>query len=134
MEAETEEIKRELAGIMKDRVVFALVYGSILKPSFNAQSDVDVAVYLDKRDVAFQTRLDIYTILQEVLNRDVDVVILDNADLIITMRVLANGELIVNNNPEAFIRFKALKIGQYLDFKMSRKIIEDQMLGGRIYA
>ena len=50
------------------------------------------------------------------------------------MQVLANGELIVNNNHNLFVRYKARKISEYIDFKMDRKAIEENILIGGIYA
>ena len=66
--------------------------------------------------------------------RNIDVVLLNNSDIIITMQILAKGELIVNNNPRHLIEFKTKALSQYPDFKMSRKIIEDHLLNVRIYA
>ena len=126
-----EKILQTLSVYLNDRVLFALVYGSILKPSFNQQSDVDVAVYPKVYGSTFKELLDLKTELSALIQRDTDVVFLDRADLIIAMQVLANAQLIVNRDPNAFAEFKAL---QYLDFKMSRAIIEKHMLKGRIYA
>lgn len=129
-----EKIIKTLSEYVSDRALFALVYGSILKPSFNQQGDVDVAVYPKVYGSTFKELLDLKTELSNLIQRDADVVFLDRADLIITMQVLANAQLIVNCDPNAFAEFKALKISQYLDFKMSRAIIEKHMLKGRIYA
>jgi predicted nucleotidyltransferase len=123
-----------LRDCLRDKVKFALVYGSILTRSFHRNSDVDVALYPIKYGSTLSDMLKFQSELSDLIQRDTDVVFLDRADLIITMQILANGRLIVNNDPEAFVRFKALKISQYIDFKMSRKIIEDQMLKGRMYA
>lgn len=128
------QIIQSLSDYLQSRVQFALIYGSILKPSFNVKSDVDVALYLKPYGSTLSDRLAFQTELTELIHREVDVVVLDQADLIITMQILANGRLIVNRDPDAFIKFKALKISQYIDFKMSRSIIENHMLKGRIYA
>ena len=129
-----KQIIQSLSDYLRNRVQFALVYGSILKPSFGAHSDVDVALYLKPYGSTLSDLLVFQTELTELIHREVDVVILDQADLIITMQILANGRLIVNCDPDAFVKFKALKISQYIDFKMSRSIIENHMLKGRIYA
>ncbi|NQT27556.1 nucleotidyltransferase domain-containing protein [candidate division KSB1 bacterium] len=128
------QLIRILHDHLKDRVQFALVYGSILKPSFHQHSDVDVALFTKFFGTCISERLNFQEDLGELIHRDVDVVLLDQADLIITMQILANGRLIVNNDPKTFIEFKALKISQYIDFKISRAILEKHMLKGRIYA
>ena len=129
-----KQIINTLSQVLADRVVFAMVYGSILKRSFNHKSDVDVALYLNHNEDTTDNLLKFQVELSEATGRDVDLVFLNRADLIITMQILTNGQLIVENDHRQFIEFKALKISQYIDFKMSRKIIEDNMLKGRIYA
>ena len=129
-----KQIINTLSRVLTDRVIFAMVYGSILKPSFNQKSDVDVALYLNHNEDTPVNLLNFQAELSEATGRDVDLVFLNRADLIITMQILTNGQLIVENDHRQFIEFKALKISQYIDFKMSRKIIEDNMLKGRIYA
>ena len=129
-----KQIINTLSRVLADRVVFAMVYGSILKRSFNHKSDVDVALYLNHNEDTTDNLLKFQVELSEATGRDVDLVFLNRADLIITMQILTNGQLIVENDHRQFIEFKALKISQYIDFKMSRKIIEDNMLKGRIYA
>ena len=129
-----KQIINNLSQALADRVVFAMVYGSILKPSFNQKSDVDVALYLNHNEDTPENLFNFQAELSEATGRDVDLVFLNRADLIITMQILTNGQLIVENDHRQFIEFKALKISQYIDFKMSRKIIEDNMLKGRIYA
>lgn len=66
--------------------------------------------------------------LENITDRDVDLVILNDADPIFTMQILANGNLIYCRDKHQFNLFKARKISEYLDFKMSRKNIEDNLV------
>ena len=128
------EILDALKALLTDKVVFAMVYGSFLKDSFNAESDIDLAVYLDSRDLTLNDKLEFIRDFTQIHTHKIDVVFLDDCDLIIAMQVLANGKLIVSHDPGLFVVYKAKIISQYIDFKMSRRIIEDNMLNGRIYA
>ena len=123
-----------LCELLQGKAEFALLFGSITNDNFNIESDIDIAVYFNSE---FNTKEKKAGIRSEIFNsfdRDIDLIILNDADIIITMQVLANGNIIINENNSNFVLFKAKKISEYLDFKISRKIIEDNMLNGRIYA
>lgn len=127
------KIISKLKSLLKDKVKFALVYGSIIKDNFNKESDIDIAVFLNDFPKSYEQitnfKLDIY----KKFEKDIDMIILNNSDIIITLQVLANGKLIINNDNSFFVLFKAKKISEYLDFKISRKIIEDNLLNRKLY-
>ena len=65
-----------------------------------------------------------------IMEREVDLVVLNKADIIITMQVLTNGKLIYSCDEKFRIDFQAKKTSEYIDFKNSRinlekKLIED---------
>lgn len=128
------EILDPVISILKDDVEFALLFGSIRTGRILPESDIDLAVYLKKQPIEFKEYIDLKTRLSATTERDIDLIILNSCDIIITMQVLANGELVVNNNHNLFVRYKAQKISEYLDFKMDRKAIEENILAGGIYA
>lgn len=119
---------------MTDQVVFALVFGSLLNERFQNDSDIDLAVYHRKARPGIGEKMNFYQQFYELSSHELDIVFLNDCDLIIAMQVMANGELIINSDPGFFLNYKAMTISRYLDFKMSRKIIEDHMLNGRLYA
>ncbi|MCG3154932.1 MAG: hypothetical protein DKINENOH_01528 [bacterium] len=130
-----DDISSRLQTVLAGRVKFALLYGSILTPYFNADSDLDLGVFFG-RPVSSGDKLGLQHLLEEALAQqyEFDLVVLDTADPIIAMQILANGRLIVEEDRLAFIRYKARMISQYLDFKMDRKRLEDRILEGSIYA
>lgn len=131
---EKQNIIQSLVAVLSDKAEFALVFGSIINKNFNEQSDIDVAVYLYPEFNTKEKKIDLRKEIINLFNRGTDLIFLNDADIIITMQTLANGSLIINENPSHFIILKAQKISEYIDFKISRKIIEDNMLNGRIYA
>ena|ERR1035437_8892714 len=134
MTEEKQIIIFRLCELLKGKAEFALLFGSITNDNFNIESDIDIAVYFNSE---FNTKEKKAGIRSEIFNsfdRDIDLIILNDADIIVTMQVLANGNIIINENNSNFVLFKAKKISEYFDFKISRKIIEDNMLNGRIYA
>lgn len=119
-------------GLSND-VEFALLFGSVVTNRITPESDIDVGVYCKKQNLSFEERLDLKDRLESVTKREVDVVFLNSSDIIITMQILANGKLIVNNDPGLFALFKSQKISEYIDFKRDRKAIEDNLFVRRIY-
>jgi len=131
---EKEHIISKLISVLGNKAEFALVFGSILSENFNNNSDIDTAVYLHKEFNTPETKYELRKEIINLFNRDIDLVFLNDADIIITMQILANASLIINEIPSLYILFKAKKISEYLDFKLSRKIIENNLLNGRLYA
>ena len=123
-----------LCELLQGKAEFALLFGSITNDNFNIESDIDIAVYFNSEFNIKEKKAGIRSEIFNSFDRDIDLIILNDADIIITMQVLANGNIIIKENNSNFVLFKAKKISEYLDFKISRKIIEDNMLNGRIYA
>ncbi len=131
MDALINTLQAALAGHVK----FALVYGSVLTKYFNRESDLDVAVFLGRK-LSWQEHAAWPAQISAGLDHahEVDLVVLDTADPIIAMQILANGKLIYVADRAAYLAYKVKMISQYLDFKYDRKIIEDRMAAGSIYA
>jgi predicted nucleotidyltransferase len=123
-----------LLPLLRERTEFSLLFGSVNSERISPDSDIDIGVYLKIKNPEFKDFLDFNTCLSQVSNRDIDIIILNNCDIIIAMQVLANGKMIIENDHGLYVRYKAQKIGEYIDFKMDRKIIEDNILRGGIYA
>lgn len=122
-----DEIVRLIQETLGPKVKFALLFGSVLKPSFRDESDVDIAAYF-KEDVDPSDRLDLQAQIESKIHREIDLIVLNDADIVITMQVLANGECILCEDSTQLARFKALKISEYIDFKRSRKVVEDHLM------
>jgi uncharacterized protein len=126
----SEAIQKKLL----DKVEFALLFGSSITDRFTNNSDIDIGIYCKEHSMTFEHRLALLGELEASINREIDLILLNTSDIIITMQIIANGKLIINNNPGLFTLFKAQKIGEYIDFKQDRKIIEDNLFTRRLYA
>jgi predicted nucleotidyltransferase len=129
-----EDLLSPLVPVLREKAEFALLFGSAAAGRLTEESDIDIGVYLREPKIIYDEYADLIFKLNEATCREIDLVIMNTCDIIIAMQILANGKLIINNNPGAFVLYKARKIGEYIDFKMDRKIIEDSLLKGRIYA
>lgn len=128
------EVQEKLTILLRDRVVFALLFGSVIRDDFRPESDIDVAVYLKQLPAKRKDLFSMLGALRREFERDLDIIVLNTSDIIITMQVLANGRLLLDNDHVAFVTFKARKISEYLDFKKDRLVIEKNLSNGKIYA
>ncbi|MCX7735852.1 MAG: nucleotidyltransferase domain-containing protein [Candidatus Kapabacteria bacterium] len=110
-----------------DIIDFAILFGSFATGNFNNESDIDIGIYVDDKLYSEETITEIRDKFNELTDRELDLVVLNDADPIITMQILANGKLIYCKDLHQFNLYYARKISEYLDFKMSRKIIEDNL-------
>ena len=114
-------------------IAFAFLFGSSARGEVTTLSDVDIAIY-------FIRAVDFYRInglredLSELLGRETDIVVLNNAAPIIRMQVLKKGTLILDLNRRLYNEFFVDTVKEYDDLKRTRKDIEDKILRGRIYA
>ena len=122
-----DKIQETLTKYFKDKAKFVLLFGSTAKGSNNSESDIDIGVYYSEPK-EFSEWFEDQTQLSELFQKEVDLIYLNESDTIITMQVLANGNLVFCNDISLFHSFKAQKISEYIDFKQDRKIIEDNLL------
>ena len=128
------DIIKTITTILQDKVEFALLFGSVLTDNYNSKSDIDIAAFFHPFNTDMDTIIDLNLQIMSAVDRDTDLICLNTSDIIITLQVLARGRLIFVRDDSLFYQFKARKISEYLDFKMDRKIIEDRLLRGGLYA
>jgi len=97
-----------------------------------AESDVDVAVFF--RTVPDIDHCeDIREALSKATQRDVDLVILNQASPILRMQVLKKGFSLIKND-RIYEEFFVRTITEYDDVKRIRKVIEDRILSEATHA
>ena len=99
------------------KVVFSYLFGSLARRHPTPLSDVDIAVYL-KPDTSFaESKLEILGELIDILQTDeIDLVILNTADIPLVMNIIKAKEIIVDNDPFERHRFESLTMRKYFDF------------------
>ena len=112
----------------------AFLFGSAGSENEHRESDVDIAVLfaMNVQPGGFslpQMRQE----LSDLLLRDVDLVNLNTAPVVLRMQVLRKGQKVFDRNPRQTDRFVIRTMCEYDDLKRSRKPIEKQLLRGRIY-
>jgi predicted nucleotidyltransferase len=107
-------------------IQFAILFGSLAKGTSNKMSDVDIAVMVNpKFDEIFPygRQAELITDFMRILNRnDVDVVILNDAKILLKHQVLRYGKFIYTRDMQARIQFQIDTINQYEDFTVKEKL------------
>jgi predicted nucleotidyltransferase len=96
--------------------VAAYLFGSRARGDASAASDVDVAIWLEKKPSTFEEhRFGLGGELERDLGVPVDVVILNGAPSDLVHRVLRDGILLVERDRSARIRFEVRARNDYFD-------------------
>lgn len=99
-----------------NNVVFALLFGSHAIKKANKKSDVDVGVYF-KHPLGGMEILDYSTELTNLINKDVDLVVLNNASPLLRHQIMKHGIRLVVKDRQQFIKFREDTIRLYQDYK-----------------
>ena len=101
-------------------VLSVYLFGSAAAGIQGANSDVDIAVYLNETissDTAIELRFQLMDLFEEYFDRPVDVVLLNSASLKMVHQVLKKGELLYARDPAKLRAFALRKRKAYFDFK-----------------
>jgi len=125
---ESTELNK-LKSFFSTKVKFAFVFGSANSRYFNKNSDIDIAIWLNNHPQSIE---DIYIIKNDAekcidFKHDIDIIILNNADTIITNQIITKGKLIINNDPDFTDKFIITSQSKYSDFKYWRFNLENEL-------
>ena len=122
-----EKTKEELKEIIKDYPVdFVIIFGSLIRGNFRDDSDIDIAINLNK-DLDFLEIGDMVSRLEAKLERDIDLVILNNLyyeDPVLAFEIISKGLPVYVVDREKFIDFKYKTFIEYMDTEYLRKILD----------
>ncbi len=125
------ELLPQTAAYLKARkdVLFGYLFGSLASETFKPLSDVDIAIYLKKRNIA-EKRLQILGDLADILGTDeVDLVILNTAPLSLQMKILKQKKILADNAPFFRHKYESYTMRAYFDFsKLEHRILERRFL------
>ncbi len=114
-------------------VLLAFLLGSVPRGRATDQSDVDVAVLFEQRPEMREVNR-LKDDLASMLGREPDVVVLNIASPILKMQVLKLGTVLFELHRKFRCRFFQDTIREYDDLKRVRRLCEESILRGRIYA
>lgn len=113
-----EDIRRFLS--TQPDVIAAYLFGSVARGKAGPRSDIDIAVLLEE-DLEpferFERRLRLMADLEALCRSEVDVVVLNDAPLVLQNQVLRHGRLIYERDRQARIAFEVKSRKMYHDWK-----------------
>lgn len=123
MEASTANqaaLKTFFAG--EPAVIFAYLFGSAATGETGPLSDLDLAVYLDRRRDPFNCRLQLMEGVAKALGDDnFDLIVLNRAPVLLSYQVIADG-VILKENRRQRVPFEAKVLSRYLDTAHLRQV------------
>jgi len=116
----------------REDVLFAYLFGSIVKRKIAPLSDIDIAVYLSVDSRLHIRKMEILGELTGLLHTDeIDLVVLNSAPITLRMKILENKKVIVDNDPFLRHRYESLVMREYFDFSIRETaILEGRFLHG----
>ena len=120
----TSHVNRELLVERLSKMpnlVAAYLFGSRARGDATDNSDLDIAVWLDQRPTSLQSYpFELPGELEQALGVRVDLVVLNGAPSDLVHRVLRDGELLIQRDPGARIRFEVRSRNDYFDMQRLR--------------
>ena len=129
------KIVKSLKNIFGERkeILLAFLFGSFTSKRMRPSSDVDIGIFF-KAVPNIDATNNVTEKLSTLLQREVDLVVLNHASPVLKMQILKNGILLYASDRKYFHHFFTDTINQYDDLKRIRKNCEESILKGRIYA
>jgi predicted nucleotidyltransferase len=115
-------------------VAAALLFGSQASGQASPESDIDIALLYNKN--AVPSAFDMLTLAQELsdlMHKEVDIVLLNEASPIIAMQAVKNGVPLFISDQKAYQNFEVQLITDYADVKTLRKPFENNILKRKLH-
>ena len=109
-------------------IVFAYLFGGLLKKKRNPLSDVDLAVYV--KNAKKLDYLSMFGKIADILNTDeIDLVILNQAPLSLSGRILRDRRVLIDKRPHVRHKFESLILRESFDFAIKERDILQRRYG-----
>lgn len=115
----------------KPEALTVFLYGSWARERQTIQSDVDVAVFFAREAIPnWEAQLRIKADLENLLNKTVDLIVLNKASPILKHQVFRYGKRLLQRDTKSFNRFWVQSLNEYDDLKRIRAPIERALASG----
>lgn len=123
------DLENKIIEFLKEKVLFAYLFGSAVGKYYTNDSDLDIAVWLKDKPANHLVGVELKNQLEKKIEykRNIDLIILNLSDIIITNQVITKGKLIINNDAVFLDKFIISRLSMYFDFKIFRKNLEDNL-------
>jgi predicted nucleotidyltransferase len=109
-------------------IIFAYLFGGLLKKRPGPFSDIDIAVYV--KDMKKLDYLFLFSSITNFLDTDeLDLVILNSSPLSLTGRIVQNRNVIIDKNPFLRHKYESAVLRKYFDFQVKERSIIKRRYG-----
>ena len=110
------------------QVIFAYLFGGLARERVSPLSDVDLSVFV--RSPKKLDYLDLFGKIADVLGtEEIDLVILNDAPLSLTGRILQNRKVLTDKEPFLRHKYESLILREFFDFTVKEKSILQRRYG-----
>lgn len=114
--------------ITDPKVIFAYLFGGLLRERRNPFSDVDLAIYLG--NLKNLDYLALFGNIANILGTDeIDLVILNSASLALSGRIMQNRKVLVDKDPFLRHKYESLILRKFFDFTLKERDILKRRYG-----
>ncbi len=109
-------------------IIFAYIFGGLLKGKPNPLSDVDIAVYV--KNIKKLDYINLFGNISNILGTDeIDLVILNTAQLSLAGRILQNRKILVDKDPFFRHKYESKILREFFDFSIKERDILKRRYG-----
>lgn len=113
-----------------NHVIFAYLFGGLVKGKVNPLSDIDIAGYLKDMDNLAEHKLLLFDKLTDALGtNELDLVILNTAPISLAGRVLQKKEVLIDKAPSQRHLYESLTLRKFFDFKIKEEMFFSRRYG-----
>jgi predicted nucleotidyltransferase len=102
------------------------LFGSVVRGTSGEESDIDIAVLLDKQ-LDVEKRQELWSALSQLFSRDVDLTVLNHAEPLISFRVACEGKVLFAADDRAWAEWKSYAVRQYWDTEKFREALKSYL-------
>lgn len=130
-----KELKDKIIEYFQDKkaIIAVYLYGSIVTGKDAMTSDVDIALLTNPYKNLMESqraRVRYQTEISRLIEREVDLVFLQEAGELLSYQILSNGQVVVETDKKIHRSFRAYRLIKCLDFQF----LEDRMKKGMVTA
>ncbi len=114
--------------VSEPNILFAYLFGGLLKERRSPLSDVDIAVFV--KDLKKLEYIELFGKITDALGTDeVDLVVLNTMPVSFTGRVLQNRKILIDKKPFIRHRYESITMRKYFDFAIKERDILQRRYG-----
>lgn len=120
----------KLTKILKEnkKIIIAYIFGSFVKENETKDSDIDLAIYISEGELDTLEYLNLKRKLMDASSRQIDIVILNNANPLIKQEIFRDGEKLFSKDDKLESNLIVHSLFEYEDMKKYYDLSYESMI------